>query len=71
MPNQSQTVSPGPDGRSVRAAGGEVLRPPGDWVLLPPGDAGLTRRVKVREIWKAEGGIRTLNPRFTKAVLCH
>ena len=20
---------------------------------------------------KAEGGIRTLNPRFTKAVLCH
>ena len=46
MPNQTRVVSPGPDGRSVRTASGEVLRPPADWVLLPPGDAGLTRRVK-------------------------
>ena len=46
MPIVNRVVSPGPDGRSVRAANGEVLRAPGDWVLLPPGDAGLTRRVK-------------------------
>src|SRR4051794_27534349 len=46
MPTQPRVVSPGPDGRSVRTASGEVLRAPADWVLLPPGDAGLTRRVK-------------------------
>src|SRR6267154_1000493 len=46
MPEQTRTVSPGPDARSVRTPSGEVLRPPPDWELLPPGDAGLTRRVK-------------------------
>ena len=46
MPYQTRTVSPGPDGRSVRTAEGQILRPPADWALLPPGDAGLTRRVK-------------------------
>ena len=45
MPDQTRIVSPGPDARSVRAAG-EILHPPSDWVLLPPGDAALTRRVK-------------------------
>ena len=42
----SQIVSPGPDNRSVRTAGGQVLRAPADWILVPPGDAGLTRRIK-------------------------
>jgi hypothetical protein len=48
MPNsQNQiVVSPGPDSRSVRTAGGQVLRAPADWILVPPGDAGLTRRIK-------------------------
>jgi hypothetical protein len=46
MPSQTRTVTPGPQVRSVRTAGGEVLEPPQDWVLLPPGDATLTRRVK-------------------------
>lgn len=44
--NKALVVGPGPDGRSVRAANGDVLRVPEDWVLLQPGDAGLTRRVK-------------------------
>ncbi len=47
MPNStSQIVSPGPDSRSVRTSGGQVLRAPADWILVPPGDAGLTRRIK-------------------------
>jgi hypothetical protein len=46
MVGETRVVAPGPDGRSVRTAGGEVLVPPPDWVLLPPGDATLTRRVK-------------------------
>src|SRR5687768_13343896 len=46
MPDQTRVVAPGPDARSVRTAGGEVLRPPADWVLVAPGDAALTRRVK-------------------------
>jgi hypothetical protein len=46
VPTTNRVVSPGPDPRSVRTAGGETLRVPADWVLLPPGDAGLTRRVK-------------------------
>jgi hypothetical protein len=46
MPNQTRIVSPGPRGRSVRTAEGQVLTAPAGWVLLPPGDAGLTRRVK-------------------------
>lgn len=47
MPNQTRIVSPGPDGRSVRSADGQVLRAPSDWALLPPGDPGLTRRTKL------------------------
>jgi hypothetical protein len=43
---QTLIVSPGPNNRSVRMAGGQVLQAPPGWVLLPPGDAGLTRRVK-------------------------
>jgi hypothetical protein len=46
MTAERRVVAPGPDGRSVRTAAGEVLRPPEGWVLLPPGDAALTRRVK-------------------------
>src|SRR5919112_5165 len=46
MPNENRIVSPGPDGRSVLTANGQVLRVPDGWVLLPPGDAGVTRRVK-------------------------
>src|SRR5438067_484334 len=46
MTAETRVVTPGPEGRSVRTAGGEVLQPPADWVLLPPGDATLTRRVK-------------------------
>jgi hypothetical protein len=46
MPDQTRVVLPGPDGRSVRTADGQVLHPPADWVLVPPGDPGLTRRVK-------------------------
>src|SRR5690348_9668515 len=46
MTAQTRVVAPGPDGHSVRTAGGEVLQPPEGWVLLPPGDATLTRRVK-------------------------
>jgi hypothetical protein len=44
--HQTLIVSPGPNNRSVRTAGGQVLAAPAGWVLLPPGDAGLTRRVK-------------------------
>jgi hypothetical protein len=43
---ETRVVAPGPDARSVRTAGGQVLQPPADWVLLPPGDGTLTRRVK-------------------------
>ena len=43
---QTLIVSPGPNNRSVRMQGGQVLQVPAGWVLLPPGDAGLTRRVK-------------------------
>lgn len=46
MPHESLIVSPGPDGRSVRNAKGEVMPVPEGWVLLPPGDPALTRRVK-------------------------
>jgi hypothetical protein len=46
MPNQTRTVSPGPEARSVLTDSGQVLHAPADWALLPPGDAGLTRRVK-------------------------
>lgn len=46
MSDRTRIVGPGPDGRSVRTAEGEVLCPPEDWVLLSPGDPGLTRRVK-------------------------
>jgi hypothetical protein len=44
--SESLVVSPGPDGRSVRTAKGEVLHAPAEWVLVPPGDPGLTRRIK-------------------------
>jgi hypothetical protein len=44
--HQTLIVSPGPNNRSVRTQGGQVLQAPPGWVLLPPGDAGLTRRVK-------------------------
>jgi hypothetical protein len=44
--HQTLIVSPGPNNRSVRTQGGQVLQVPPGWVLLPPGDAGLTRRVK-------------------------
>ncbi|HYO08759.1 MAG TPA: DUF2293 domain-containing protein [Tepidisphaeraceae bacterium] len=46
MPNQNRIVAPGPDDRSVRTAGGQVLRVSDRWILVPPGDAGLTRRLK-------------------------
>ncbi len=46
MATETRVVAPGPDGRSVRTAAGEVLCPPPDWVLVPPGDPALTRRVK-------------------------
>src|SRR6266540_1642126 len=46
MPEHNRIVAPGPDERSVRSAGGEILHPPDSWVLMPPGDAALTRRVK-------------------------
>jgi len=46
MPDQTRTVVPGPDARSVRTASGEVLRVPEGWELVPPGDAALTRRLK-------------------------
>src|SRR4051812_38644804 len=44
--HQNLICSPGPNNRSVRMPGGQVLQVPPGWVLLPPGDAGLTRRVK-------------------------
>jgi hypothetical protein len=43
---QRLDVAPGPDSRSVRVDGGDVVAVPPGWSLLPPGDAGLTRRVK-------------------------
>ena len=46
MFERSLEVVPGPEPRTVRTVGGEVLKVPADWTLLPPGDAGLTRRVK-------------------------
>src|SRR3954452_9937684 len=46
MPQQTRIVSPGPDDRSVRTAGGETLPLPDEWVLVPPGDPALTRRLK-------------------------
>ena len=46
MPHQTRVVAPGPDGRSVRTAQGQVLHAPADWILVPPGDPGLTRRLK-------------------------
>ena len=46
MPMQTRVVAPGPNPRSVRTDGGQVLTPPADWTLLPPGDPGLTRRTK-------------------------
>ncbi|MGE3173420.1 MAG: DUF2293 domain-containing protein [Planctomycetota bacterium] len=46
MPDRDRTVRPGPNARSVRLDGCQVLRVPDDWELLPPGDAMLTRRVK-------------------------
>ncbi|MCO8120711.1 DUF2293 domain-containing protein [Stieleria sp. TO1_6] len=46
MPNQSRTVSPGPNTNQVIDADGTILNVPDGWRLLPPGDAGLTRRVK-------------------------
>lgn len=45
MPEQTRTVQPGPQPRTVRADHA-VLSVPADWDLLPPGDPGLTRRVK-------------------------
>lgn len=46
MPQESLTVTPGPDPRSVCTATGDILHAPPDWTLLPPGDAALSRRVK-------------------------
>jgi hypothetical protein len=46
MPNENQSVAPGPVERTVRAANGQVLDVPADWEFLPAGDSGLTRRVK-------------------------
>src|SRR5213595_109948 len=65
MPDQSRVVSPGPDARSVRGPGDEVLLPPPDWVLLPPGDAALTRRVK------AAGPTWTVQTRKGRKVFSH
>jgi len=42
----TNTFSPGPTPKTVRAADGRVLTAPEGWILLPPGDAALTRRVK-------------------------
>ena len=42
----ARVVAPGPDGRSVQTADGQVVPVPEGWVLLKPGDPGLTRRVK-------------------------
>lgn len=46
MSTESKVVSPGPNERTVRTDGGQILPVPKGWKLLPPGDAGLTRRVK-------------------------
>ncbi len=48
MPNDSLTVSPGPEPRTVQTDDGQILKVPKGWELLPPGDAGVTRRVKTR-----------------------
>ncbi len=42
----THVVAPGPDGRTVRTAGGEIVQPPEGWILVPPGDATLARRIK-------------------------
>ena len=42
----SNTFTPGPAPKTVRAADGKILTAPEGWILLPPGDAALTRRVK-------------------------
>ena len=46
MPDQTRIVAPGPQDRTVRASGGQLLSVPDGWELLLPGDATLTRRVK-------------------------
>ena len=43
----SHTYSPGPQPRTVRTRGGEIVAVPVDWERLLPGDAALTRRVKL------------------------
>src|SRR5438105_3683709 len=59
MTAETRVVAPGPDGRSVRTAGGEILLPPADWVLLPPGDAALTRRVQAAgPTWTVQEKVR-------------
>lgn len=46
MPEQTRTVSPGPEQGTVITQEGKLLRVPASWDLLPPGDATITRRVK-------------------------
>ena len=46
MPDQTRTVSPAAQPRTVRTADGKLLQPPPEWMLVPPGDAALTRRIK-------------------------
>ena len=49
MTHQTRIVAPGPNRRTVRTSGGQLLVAPEDWELLPPGDATLTRRVKAAD----------------------
>jgi hypothetical protein len=49
MPIQTRIVAPGPNGRSVRTADGEIIQAPEGWKLLPPCDTVLTRRGKADE----------------------
>src|SRR5262245_53358890 len=42
----TNTFTPGPTPKTVRAADGKVLTVPDGWILLPRGDTALTRRVK-------------------------
>src|SRR5262245_51730311 len=52
----TNTFTPGPTPKTVRAANGTVLTVPDGWILLPPGDAALTRRVKAAcEHWVVQG----------------